>query len=293
MSQRADDGTSGVSASIVGGLGNQLFIYAAALAQARRLGAPLTLMSDDGTEQAAAEFELSSFEHEGIVASARPAPGRVARRLRALGRADSQSFTEASFEYDPRIESVTSGVHLTGYFQSWRYFETVQDELRTSLTAPAPSSWLRDWSDRIDGEPGTIALHVRRGDYTRPETAAFHGLTSTDYYRRSLDLLHAAGVEGTLVVFSDQPSVASAELDSLGDLLIVDDQGSPLVTMRLMARCDARVMANSSFSWWAAWIAEPARQPVIAPRPWFAHRRYDTRDLLLPRWVTLDHRSFS
>jgi hypothetical protein len=135
-------------------------------------------------------------------------------------------------------------------------------------------------------------LNVRRGDYTKAVNQQTLGLASAAYYARALRLLRRLGVSGPVFVVSDELDLAMAELADIPDLQpIAPPAGTDLIEIVLaMSRAHAMVMANSTFSWWAAWLGDRPDRPVIAPRPWFNTLRLSERDLLLPHWVSLEAR---
>ena len=282
--------TGYVRARVIGGFGHQLFIYATALHQARRLKSNLVLDVTHYQQRSDFACELGSFAHSGVFDEAAPAARPAKRRWRGGAAPADRAFTEQSFAYDPRIDEIATGTTLTGYFQSWRYFEQDRELIVEQLHTPSSATpWLDAWTARLRGQ-APICLHVRRGDYTAAATAAVHGLSTPDYFERSVRLLRGLGHDGPLVLFSDDPGAASVELAGLGQLLVVDNTGTPYETLRLMSLGEALVMSNSSFSWWAAWLGEKPDRPVIAPRPWFNDTSLDTRDLLMPGWLTLERR---
>ena len=144
---------------------------------------------------------------------------------------------------------------MLGYFQSWRYFPNVGDELRrriTTLTAPSP--WYVATSQSIADSPGSVVLNVRRGDYRQPELQRTHGLATRSYYERALRMLRAQGFTGPAFVFSDETDVAMDELKGIDPWLEPIDPPTgthPLEILLAMSKADAITMGNSSFSWWA------------------------------------------
>ena len=299
MTARGNRPTDGITIRPMGGLGNQLFGYACGKATAARLTCPLYVDVGAFAHQPAGEtprtFELGWLIEAGQVQESTPGPPR-SRLLRAAQRhlpllAPPDQFTERSFAYDERIEDVRAGTTLNGYFQSWRYFDSIADELRASIAAATPHSTWFD-SQRVDlaGQGPWTAIHVRRGDYTLTKNAKYHGLLGPDYYRTALATLRDKGVEGTLAVFSDDVEAARELLgdDSNNAHFIEPPTGThPMESIALMSGAGAIITANSSFSWWGAWLANPTSTTVIAPVPWFTGAGYDERDLCPPQWVRL------
>lgn len=295
MTAPADLRREAITIRPVGGLGNQLFSYACGRATAARLGCPLLVdigaLEAQPTSETPRQFDLEwLIDDDAIVApgSATPAVVRQLRR-RLAAVLPSHEFYERSFEYDPRIATVRRGTTLNGYFQSWRYFDSIEAQLRSDLLAKAPTSPWSVEESRLLAELGAwTAVHVRRGDYTEAKNAAFHGVLDRGYYERALEALRAQLPASPLVVFSDEPDAAAALLAPLGDIgrvITSPATAHPMESVSLMAGASGVVTANSSFSWWGAWLADPVRTPSIAPAPWFVGSAASDEDLCPPQWV--------
>lgn len=300
MIGHADRPSDGITVRLRGGLGNQLFQYAAGVAVADRLDCPLFVETAELAAVLPGDTPRS-FELDWLVDPAHVlvgSPPGVSRRLlrRAVRRLSlpmgSRRFAEASFAYDDRIDAVEPGTTLDGYFQSWRYFETIEGHLRTSLREAIPRSpWGTEIEEELSAGGPWIAVHVRRGDYLKPHNSAFHGLLGESYYRAALAHLTRRGLDHRIVVFSDEPDAAR---DLLGartsrvEVVRPPTDSNPAESILLMSRAQAVVTANSSFSWWAAWLADPAASTIVCPVPWLSQAAADESDLRPPGWVTVD-----
>lgn len=290
-----------VVARIEGGLGNQLFQYAAARSLADRLGCDLVLDLRGLTQNGDRPFQLDLYRIRADIAdpdllAALPEPraSRAGRMRSALAQAAPflctfPVFWPRSFAYDPRFERISRPVYLVGYWQSERYFAWNRASLLhdIQLREPLPASYLLD---KILRSINSVALHVRRGDYVSNAAAAqFHGLCDMDYYRQAIQALRSAHPDIEVYVFSDEPDWARVHLQLGVPTHVVDahtaDQGH--LDMELMRNCRHHVIANSSFSWWGAWRCERGGQKVYAPRRWFADARVDTSDVVPSRWICL------
>jgi hypothetical protein len=294
-------------------LGNQLFSYAAVFAQARRLSVPCYVnkafferVRPERTYQYA--YELDAFD-SGLIAPddeayhlpvflgfpTIPLARWWHNRVPPIMPGSSKSvFMERSFAYDPRLRRVRPGTTVLGIFQSWRYFDDCGAEIRERMSRlTQPSDWYLEMCERIQPGNGGIGLHVRRGDYTLPEQQRLLGLTTRGYYERSLSYLRRMGFDGPVYLATDSPEAVGEEFAGLGEFRPIDPPpgAHPLEVVLLLSRLDGLVIANSSFSWWAGFIGERPGRVVIAPRPWFTDSSFDTRDLLLPHWLTLDRDS--
>jgi hypothetical protein len=135
-----------------------------------------------------------------------------------------------------------------------------------------------------------VRLHVRRGDYvTDPSANAFHGLCPLDYYHRGLDEAARDLTRPECFVFSDDPAWVRENLKLAAPMTVVDvhGPGEAHVDLRLMAACHSHVIANSSLSWWGAWLGRRPGKRVVAPRQWFRSPDRDASDLVPDRWVRL------
>jgi hypothetical protein len=137
-----------------------------------------------------------------------------------------------------------------------------------------------------------ISVHVRRGDYLNPGTVEYHGILGETYYREALGRLEASvGKEAKLFVFSDDAAAAEQVLNFVPKSQLVHVRGDPerpWEDMALMARCRHHVIANSSFSWWGAWLNRSPDKIVVAPCAWFAPTelsKRNTGDLYPPGWI--------
>jgi hypothetical protein len=289
-------------------LGNQLFIYAAGLAQARRLGCPYYVnlgyyRRKRPVRAYGKSYDLDLFDNgvtvpEGdayhrppllalpSVPAAQLWHRRVAPRLPG-----PRVFMERSYGYDERITGIGVGTTILGFFQSWRYFDAIGDEIRARMShLVAPSEWYLRMSEAIVPGRGSVVLHVRRGDYVLPEQQRVQGLATKGYYVRAVELLRRLGFDGTVFLTSDSLDLAIKELDGVADVVPIDPPPGTqdFEVLLLLSRADALVAANSSFSWWAGYIGSRPGHVVVAPRPWTTTADLDSRDLLPKDWLTLD-----
>lgn len=287
---------------LIGGLGNQMFQYATGRALADRLGVPLRLDVSGFEHYGLRRYELDRFairaepasvddlESFGVVARPPTLLSRVRDRL-GWRHAASTILREHSFAYDPRIETVQADTYLDGYWQSERYFASIAGALREDFRLLAgPDDANAAMAAAIDAAPGAVSLHVRRGDYvSNPQTAGYHGVCSLDYYRAAVAHVVERVPDAHFFVFSDDPDWVAVHLDVGRPLTLVriNDGTRGMFDLTLMRRCRHHVVANSSFSWWGAWLNPVADKIVVAPRRWFAGAQHDTRDLVPESWVKL------
>jgi hypothetical protein len=240
-----------VGSYLMGGLGNQLFQYAAGRALSLRRGVPLCL-------------DLSWFEE----------PERLPYELDLLGIDPPPALDvrwrvhEAEgYVFDPRVLDAPDGSKLVGYWQSERYFEDAADWIRSDISLPG---------DRFTK---TISLHVRRGTAKFPADPTL-GLMTVDYYREAVAEIARRSDVKDVMVFADDWEWVRDNLKL--DLPWVGANGSGLADFSRMSRCEHHVIANSSFSWWAAWLNPSPDKIVVGPTD-FAEFR--TPDFLPVSWT--------
>jgi hypothetical protein len=176
---------------------------------------------------------------------------------------------------------------LDGYWQSEQYFPTVAQDLRAEVRAYCRSKLTRAGEEMLLqlSESNTVSLHVRRGDYVKDAAVnAFHGVLPMDYYCRALEVVPSTS-EPRCFVFSDDLPWARKQFEPLGAVVVGREvAGDPAGELLLMAETSAHVIANSSFSWWGAWLDDRTQPTVIAPRKWFADPSAVAHDLIPRSW---------
>jgi hypothetical protein len=288
-----------VIARVEGGLGNQLFQYAAARSLADRLECDLLLDLRGLVENGDRPFQLDLYRIRASVANSQQLQGLPDWRSSRWGRirANLSQFAPAflsfpvfwprSFAFDRRFEQISHPVYLVGYWQSEKYFAWNRPRLLQDIQLLAPLPANTPLLEEIRSTR-SVALHIRRGDYVSNTAAAqFHGLCDMDYYRAAINALKARFPDIHVFVFSDEPAWARANLVLDVPTRYVDanppDQGH--IDLELMRQCRHHVIANSSFSWWGAWLCESHDQMVYAPKRWFADPDTDTTDVIPVRWI--------
>lgn len=282
---------------LIGGLGNQMFQYATARALALRVGANLMLNTRAFVDYKVHSYGLDKFAIQAeVVNDVSFVSLRHDSLLKRIGRRFGVSlgkkvYLEKGFAFDLSVLLLKDGACLYGYWQSERYFADFSDQIRADLTVIAPPNDENlSWLERI--RSGTsVSIHVRRGDYvTNPRANAVHGVCDLDYYRRAAAYL-ASKLEGAaeFYVFSDDPEWVRENLELPYEMHYVNhnDASRNYEDLRLMASCSHHIIANSSFSWWGAWLNPSSSKIVVAPKKWFRDDSVDTSDLIPSTWIRL------
>ncbi len=295
-----------VSVELMGGLGNQMFQYAAGHALARRTGAALQLDLTQFTRSSKRHYLLDCF---GVPAPRSPerSPGASRGRAHDLAVATCRRlglstrffhggwnvYIQPGIDYDPAFERLEPPVHLHGYFQSERFFRSVAQEIRELFALRVPvSPACEAVRHEIGAADWPVSIHVRRGDYVHdPGTLAAHGICAEPYYRAATGKAERMRRDAIYFVFSDDPAGARELLGGLKNArLVSSDVERPWEDLALMASCRGHIIANSSFSWWGAWLDPRPDKWVVAPQQWFApayQRNLSTVDLYPPGWICL------
>lgn len=291
-----------VIANLIGGLGNQMFQYAAGRAVSLAHNALLKLdISGFASYELHQGFELERIFNCSVeiakVSDVNSIFGwqsnSIIRRL--LSKPNmlvfrSKGFViEPHFHYWPGIKNVPSDCYLTGYWQSEKYFAEFTDLIRNDFTFKLPMECKNVEIANQINQVNAVSLHVRRGDYVRnTNTTATHGLCSLAYYHAAIQYVAERVEQPEFFVFSDDIAWVRNNLKIDFPCQYVDHNHGldSYNDMRLMSSCKHHIIANSSFSWWGAWLNPNADKIVVAPKRWFANQT-DTRDLSPQSWVRL------
>lgn len=293
-----------VTVQLVGGLGNQLFGYFAGRYLANRLNATLNLdMSQFDKGITAHGSDIRSFainenviylapEKRFHIILAHNLLNMIAIKFPALRRLVEKitsTYSSKEIGYDPRIIEVKPGMKVRGYFQSHVYFSEVSRQPTFgNLDLKNPSIWYQSKLAEIrDIKP--IILHVRRGDYAKPENNLF-GMLSSEYYIEAAARLRGTFSEAKDIwVFSDEVDKARSALENKlsGSVEFIEPPHGtdPAESLMLMANGAAIAISNSTFSWWAATFNENGM--VVAPTKWFKGMP-DPGLLIPPHWLRIE-----
>ena len=287
--------------NIIGGLGNQMFQYAAGLARSVKLGVPLKLDARDFSGYKLHQgFELQRlFNIHAEIASDNDISAilgwqkfklmrRIFRRPQLKQFRHKNYVVEPHFSYWNEFNHLKNNSYLDGYWQSEQYFMEFADKIRAEFTFKLPFSEKNAEIAANISQVNAVSLHVRRGDYVSNAKNAYIGLCSLQYYKMAIDHINREVNQPVFFVFSD-------DINWVKDSLVLDTKSvfvdhnsgeESYNDVRLMSLCKHHIIANSSFSWWGAWLNPNPNKIVIAPKKWFASG-IKTSDLIPKSWVTL------
>jgi hypothetical protein len=203
-------------------------------------------------------------------------------------------FSERSFCFDERFLTLTPPVVLQGYYQSARYFHDIDDELRAQIRLRGhPCARFYEALDVIESSRAPVAVHVRRGDLITAERVhPVHGCLGLAYYSKALHMMkRLIDHEHDLFFFGDDLSALSERQSKEAHSIIVSHLHlSAAEDLMLMRKCRHFITANSTFSWWGAWLGEAPDKIVISPRQWFSQsglRQNNVCDLIPEGWLQI------
>jgi len=287
---------------LVGGLGNQMFQYAVGRALAHRLNVPFKLDKTPFDTYELHEYALGHFRIREQFATQddldrvdrfrgwkrRTCSAAVA--CLTLGAVRPIPYvTENGHNFDSGILDVTHNAYLVGYWQTQRYFTDIEQIIRNEFTPRATLDQLnQSCADTIGATANPVSLHVRRGDYVSDaETTAKHGLCLPDYYERCLQLLKQKVSDPHVFVFSDDIDWARQALpiDCPATYFGHNGPDRNYADLVLMSRCRHHIIANSTFSWWGAWLNGGRDKLVFAPDRFFDDPDRNDADLVPADWI--------
>jgi len=232
-----------------GWLGNQMFQYAAMRALGLKYDIPTFFPNKDPNLNAIFRTTQSSFI-EG----------------------EYDSYVEPFYHYQ-EIPLVSENMVLFGYYQSEKYFKDFEKEIKKEFTFADPNCNPHIAKDKV-------SIHVRRGDYLNLED--HHPVCSMEYYKEAMEVFG----DCNFLIFTDDKEWCQQNFK--GEEFTFSFEYNPLHDLELMTYCDHHIIANSSFSWWGAWLGHNKDKKIVAPKKWFGPAKdHDTKDLYCPSWIVV------
>lgn len=288
---------------LMGGTGNQMFQWALGRSLSLKLNVPLkldlTFLLDRTPREnfTFRDYELDIFKLEADFAGPKDVArfispsNSIAMKLGTkIKRALSgfQVIQEPHFHFNPDILNSSDNIYLDGYWQSPKYFAAIEEQIRKDFSFREPMPELSmQMADELKKQT-SVCVHVRRGDFvTNPEVNSFHGTVGLKYIRMGLDKIAKSVSDFKVFIFSDDLPWCRENLkfDYPYQFVAEEYKGPRFAAyMELMSMCDHFVIPNSTFVWWAAWLARNPNKIVITPKTWFAGADFDTGDLIPEGW---------
>ena len=278
-----------VFVSLSGGLGNQMFQFAFGLSYAERNKETLILETSELQSDVKREYALGAFNINNTCITSNPKELSFFKRLSLGIFGTIKDIKEkAEFKFDSDFSHIKGQIRLLGYWQNQKYFEDFKEEIFSIFSLKKPGTTFCALSEKYH-ELQTVSIHVRRGDYVSDlQTNQVHGTCSLDYYKDAIEMINKSNpaIKFTYLIFSDDKAWSKEAFSFLQDKEIIE-QLLDAEELILMSQCTHNIIANSSFSWWAACLNKNKNKKVIAPQKWFAKEIHDTSHLIPKNWIRI------
>lgn len=286
--------------NIIGGLGNQMFQYAFGYALSKRRD---TLFKIDTTmfhNYDLRHFELEKFSINLSFASKQEIeearykkilfPEKLLRTILKKDKPFSKYYYKEKYFYYQEELIEQKNKYFEGYWQSEKYFKAYREELLKQFTLKnGLHRTSNGYLEKINAT-NAVSLHIRRGDYVNnPDTNSVHGTCSLEYYLKAIQIIDEKVNSPYYFIFSDDLNWVKKHFSRINSKIFIEL--SPDVPdhdeMILMSQCKCNIIANSSFSWWGAWLNQNPDKIIIAPKRWFNDAIIDTKDRIPEEWIQL------
>lgn len=280
---------------LFGGLGNQLFQYAAARSLALHHNTIVKIDPGSLKDLAGRELELQYFNIPLQIAS--PEEIRHYTSLsffskyfeKLIPTYKRSIYKEPHFHFDPHFFEAGADIYLKGYWQSEKYFKNIEPVIRRELVIRDEFiQHLKEKAALLQAE-NSVLIHIRRGDYLKKEILEYHGIMDEAYYNRAIDYVSSKTGPVKVYFFSDDIDWVKQHIriDYPYEFVTQQITRSAIEDFYLMTRCRHSIIANSSFSWWAAWLNNHSSKVVVAPKQWLKISGLNTKDVIPDTWYTM------
>jgi hypothetical protein len=287
--------------NLKGGLGNQMFQYAAGRRLSEihktelKLDCSFLSSRDQGEHVTLRAYELSALKIKAEVASNEEVrklknfPNRVMSKFIPF-YSHNPYVKERYFHFDHAIMTLKDNRYLDGHWMSEKYFKDIEPIIRREFAFQNQVlASAKELESRINNS-NAVCIQVRRGDYvTNPNVAKVHGATSMEYYNNAIAFVQNKIKDPVFFVFSDDSNWCVENFKGLSPAFFVEKELENSTAtnsdyLQLMKQCKHFVISNSTFAWWGAWLSDHRDKTVIAPREWFSLKSIRTEDIYPEAW---------
>jgi len=274
-----------------------MFQYAAGRALSLRLNTELklditgfedyTLHGGYGLNNFALQPEYAMPEEIKLLRGSNGIRSRIFRRI---GLSSPTYIKEKNLAFNPAFYTLNNNSYIDGYWQSEKYFKNYANIIRQDFMYTMPLSDKNQPIKKLIMSCNSVSVHIRRGDYIANSQAnKFHGVCSLDYYKKASQLIAQKLDTPVFFIFSDDISWCKSNLNLDFPTFFIETAtpSSPYEDMHLMSLCSHHIIANSTFSWWGAWLNPNTNKLVIAPKQWFANPKIKNPDILPDNWLSI------
>ncbi len=288
-----------ILAELTGGIGNQMFQYAAAKSLSLHHNEELKLVTSEGGKNMPEglekrKFDLHHFNITDPIASAEEIEQfnsistlqRIAEKVKPNHK--RKIYKEPFYHYDENFYKASTNVFLKGLWQSEKYFQIHRSEIRQAFRFKAQVvNAFKELSMQMK-EHQSASLHIRRGDYLAKISLEVLGLMPMEYYSKGIEYISSKRTNIVFYIFSDDINWAKENLKIDNAVFVSGNVAKTHIEdLYLMSQCKHHIIANSSFSWWGAWLNDDPDKIVIAPNQWFNKGPQDTQDLIPGTWIKI------
>jgi hypothetical protein len=285
-----------ITVKLMGGLGNQMFQYA--------LGKHLAINNNSDLQLDISYLKCKDFSnnsnftnrefnlnHFNITADIKNGNSIKLFKIPFINRGNFIKVVESGLSFNPDILSIKGNLYIDGYWQSEKYFKAIEATIRKDFTFITPCSPENKRAAKLIMSENSVSLHVRRGDYvSNPTFSKIIGTCPLNYYQKAVEIIKSEILNPTLFVFSDDILWARQNLSFNSSNFVFLDINTEIncfEDLRLISLCKHNIIANSSFSWWGAWLNTNINKLVIAPRKWFNDVSLESKDLTPEKWIKI------
>ena len=262
---------------ILGGLGNQMFQYAYAKALEMK-GFDVRLdLSGFKKYHLHGGYQLDKYQINIQNAKTSVILFSKINRLRMI--------KEKNLMFDLKLLSLKGNEYVKGYFQTEKYFSEIREVLLQEFTINRSiATSTENYTKQITNAKVSCSIHIRRGDYvSNKKSNNIHGTCSLEYYKKAITLIEDKYKNVTFFIFSDDISWTKENL-ILKNAVYINHKCLPHEDIYLMSLCCHNITANSSFSWWGAWLNNNTHKTIIAPKKWFIDKK---SEITCENWIKL------
>lgn len=279
-----------------GGLGNQMFQWAFARALEKKTGIKPIFDMSFFEKKYARPYELNVFNLNAEFVDdfwlklKLKIIWKLRKKLNGKEFLGLTLYSEPHFEFDENAFKIEPNTYIEGFFQSEKYFQNIENELRADFQfRNEPDEESKKLIEKI-GAANSVSLHIRRGDYVKKKRYQnLYAACSLDYYKRGIEYICNKYPNPTLFIFSDDIDWVRENLNLPYESIYVSHNTGKksYEDMRLMSLCMHNIIANSSFSWWGAWLNNNKEKIIIAPEKWFNDENIVQTDVIPENWVRI------
>jgi hypothetical protein len=287
--------------ALMGGLGNQMFQYAAGRRLAYITNQEIKIDVDFFTTKQGKDITKRNYELSGFNIVEDFATKKEIRKFKNIitlairkffpGWTANPYVKEKQFQIDPTLLSLKREVYIEGHWISEGYFHDITPIIRQDFKFKREIPHQANSIHLKIRACNSICIQVRRGDYiTNKKVANVHQTTSLDFFKRAIEIIKSKVPYPVFFIFSDDPEWCEENFRELENVCFVEREfptGSTTNYLQLMASCKHFIISNSTFAWWGAWLSDWTEKIVIAPKKWVNDDQVVTDDVYPTSWIKI------